>query len=242
MARKTLLNEHEIRKFLKLANITTVGDKKIHEMGGMPSMGGGAYERDDDEHLEDELGATEDELGAEDELADDEGDELGLADDELADDDLEIDGMETADREELMADVVRAVADALGIADRVDVEAGEGDAMDDMDDLGAEPMDMEPEAALAPEEGGEESLEEPVDLGDEEEEDPMMEDTKKDDELNDDEDDGARGEKKGDKAYVNEDEIVAEVAKRVAARLQNESSKEKMVDALAERILKRLTK
>ncbi len=245
MARKTLLNEHEIRKFLKLANITTVGDKKIHEMGGMPSMGG-AYERDDEEHLEDELGATEDELGAEDQLADDEGDELGLADDELADDDLEVDGMETADREELMADVVRAVADALGIADRVDVEAGEEDAMDDMDDLGAEPMDMEPEAALAPEEGGEESLEEPADLGDEEE-DPMMEadvdeGTKKDDELNDEEDDGARGEKKGDKAYVNEDEIVAEVAKRVAARLQDESSKEKMVDALAERILKRLTK
>jgi len=35
---------------------------------------------------------------------------------------------------------------------------------------------------------------------------------------------------------------VAEVAKRVAARLQRENKKEKMVDHLAERIMKRLTK
>ena len=34
MARKTLLNEQEIRQFLKLANITTVGEEQIQEMGG----------------------------------------------------------------------------------------------------------------------------------------------------------------------------------------------------------------
>ena len=39
-----------------------------------------------------------------------------------------------------------------------------------------------------------------------------------------------------------EDDIVAEVAKRVAARLQQDNEREAMVDALAERIMKRLTK
>jgi len=39
-----------------------------------------------------------------------------------------------------------------------------------------------------------------------------------------------------------QDDIVNEVARRVAARLQKENSKSVMVDQLAERILKRLTK
>ena len=39
-----------------------------------------------------------------------------------------------------------------------------------------------------------------------------------------------------------QDDIVAEVAKRVAARLQAENRKEEMVDVLAERIMQRLTK
>jgi len=125
-------------------------------------------------------------------------------------------GMDDAEREEVLADVVAAVAQALGIEDRVEVEAGEEDAMDDMD-MGDEPMDMEPEAALAPDEGGEQSLEEPADLelaGDDEEEPVQM----------------------------SEDEIVAEVARRVALRLKEERSRDNMADVLAERIMKRLTK
>ena len=180
MARKTLLNESEIRKFLKLANITTVGDQKIQEMGAMPS-GGGAYDREDEDPMGDEPEAVEvgaDELPAEEPLGVEEP-EMGLEDDDLG-----VDDMDTAGREELMADVVRAVADALGIADRVDVEAGEEDAMDDMDAMGDDPMDLEPEAALAPDEGGEESLEEPADLGNDEDEEeiPMMEEEEIEDE------------------------------------------------------------
>ena len=41
--------------------------------------------------------------------------------------------------------------------------------------------------------------------------------------------------------YENQDDIVNEVARRVAARLQSENDKSNMVDALAERIMKRLT-
>ena len=91
--------------------------------------------------------------------------------------------------------------------------------MDDMG-MGDEPMDMgmEPEAALAPEEGGEDSLEGPDDLGVE---------------LEDDEEEPVQ---------MSEDEIVAEVARRVARRLKEERSRDNMADVLAERIMKRLTK
>ena len=224
MARKTLLNEQEIRKFLKLANITTVGDQKIEEMGGAP-MGGGSYARDDDEEP-----AADDGLG--DEVEVDVDAELPVEDEPMADEpedvgaELDVGGLDVSDKEELMADVVRAVADALGIADRVDVEAGEdeGEAMADLD---AEPaLDLEPEAALAPEEGGEDSLEEPADLGvgdDEEDEDPVMEEDE-------------------DTYQLSEEDVVAEVARRVAQRLQDANRKEAMVDTLAERILNRLTK
>jgi len=42
--------------------------------------------------------------------------------------------------------------------------------------------------------------------------------------------------------YENQEDLVNEVAKRVAARLQAQKGQENMVDALAERIMKRLTK
>lgn len=204
MAHKTLLTEGEIRQFLKLANLKNVGDDKIHEYGGM--MPG---ERDEE--------AVED-AGDMPPMADD---AMDMADDadamvDDADDMGAMGGMDDAEREEVLADVVAAVAQALGIEDRVEVEAGEEDAMDDMD-IGDEPMDMEPEAALAPDEGGEQSLG-PDDLGledDEEEEEPVQ---------------------------MSEDDIVAEVARRVALRLKEERSRDNMADVLAERIMKRLTK
>lgn len=42
--------------------------------------------------------------------------------------------------------------------------------------------------------------------------------------------------------YENQDQVVAEVARRVTARLQRETKKEEIADQLAERIMKRLTK
>ena len=206
MAHKTLLTEGEIRQFLKLANLKNVGDDKIHEYGGM--MPG---ERDEE--------AVED-AGDMPPMADD---AIDMADDadamvDDADDMGAMGGMDDAEREEVLADVVAAVAQALGIEDRVEVEAGEEDAMDDMD-IGDEPMDMEPEAALAPDEGGEQSLG-PDDLGVE---------------LEDDEDEE-------EPVQMSEDDIVAEVARRVALRLKEERSRDNMADVLAERIMKRLTK
>ena len=78
-----------------------------------------------------------------------EGAELDIDADD-ADLDMDDDGagdIDVSDREEIMADVVAAVAKALGIEDRVEVEAGEEDAMGDMG-LGDEPPG--PEAPRCP--------------------------------------------------------------------------------------------
>tara|TARA_R110002153_G_scaffold12631_3_gene47194 strand:- start:1528 stop:2181 length:654 start_codon:yes stop_codon:yes gene_type:complete len=214
MARKTLLTEGEIRQFIKLANLTNVSDHKIQEM-----YGGDAYGRDEEDMMEpgpeqgpeeldmavadadDELASDEMEMGAEDEM------EGGSAD------------LDVSEREALMADVVAAVAQALGIEDRVDVASSEDDGDDmGMDDMGMDDMGMdddgmgsleEPDLG-APEGGDEESL------ADEEEED--------------------------EEGALSQSDIVAEVARRVATRLKKENKREVMVDTLAERIMQRLSK
>ena len=222
MARKTLLTEGEIRQFIKLANLTNVSDHKIQEM-----YGGDAYGRDEEDMMEpgpeqgpeeldmavadadDELASDEMEMGAEDEM------EMG-AEDEMEGGSADLD---VSEREALMADVVAAVAQALGIEDRVDVASSE-DAGDDMgmDDMGMDDMGMdddgmgsleEPDLG-APEGGDEESL------ADEEEED--------------------------EEGALSQSDIVAEVARRVATRLKKENKREVMVDTLAERIMQRLSK
>ncbi len=221
MARKTLLTEGEIRQFIKLANLTNVSDGKIQEMYG----GGTAYGRDEEDTMEEgpedgpeELDMAVSDPDAEDELDGEMGAEMGP---EMADDAMDMDAadsMDVSEREALMADVVAAVAQALGIEDRVDVEASDEDDMGDMDDMGVD-MGMDDmgdleEPDLGAPEGGDD-----LSLADEEEE---------DEELPQD-------------LEMKNDELVAEVARRVASRLKNEQSREVMVDTLAERIMKRLT-
>ena len=107
MARKKLLSEGEVRQFMKLANLGPLSETYFTN---------NPLEEESEE--EKKLHATEDELGAEDHLADEEGDELDVADDELA-----LDGGGEGDNEELLARVVQAVADELGV--EVDVEGAE---------------------------------------------------------------------------------------------------------------------
>ena len=258
MARKTLLTEGEIRQFMKLANLGPLGNEKIQEMGGMP------YNRDaEEEAMGDELSDMDSEADREgDEIDDLEGD-LDVADDEIADDDMDMSGIGDDEKETLMADVVQAVADALGISDQVSIEAGsEGGedldalAVDDEEIAGVDAMAMEPEMGDM---GGEEE----VAFDDEEEvEDPMMEKRQKYGGNKGDIPDAdrkkkghhGRGQKRKETAeeegeinkesveLSEEDDIVAEVAKRVAARLQQDNERDAMVEKLAERIMKRLTK
>jgi len=220
MARKTLLNEREIRKFLKLANITTVGDDKIQEMGGAM-----AYNRDDDMDADADLGDAEADVEAADDLdadAEIDLDDLG-GDDEPGHSDLDVgDGAQLdADvAEDIFADVANAVAQALGIEDRVDIEAGDAAGAEGGDEMelapAAEPpapdLDAEPEPA--PELDAAADDEDPAELSEDE---PF--------ELSEDD---------------FEDSIVNEVSRRVIDRLNKENRKTKMVDELAERIMNRL--
>ena len=202
MARKTLLNEAEIRRFMKLANMGPLGNEK------MEGMYPGA--RDD------ELEATEDELGGMDAMADSEGDEiddlegdLGAADDELAVDDAAMDDMGAGDGmmvsvDDFMAAFEVALEDVTGeeVDSTVDLE-GEG-ALDDADPEGLEGGDVSldgPEAEPVPD----------VDPG-------AMEDE-----------------------LAMQEQIVNKVAARVAKRLVKENRKAAMTDELTERIFKRLT-
>tara|TARA_R110000824_G_scaffold275336_1_gene464033 strand:+ start:6963 stop:7574 length:612 start_codon:yes stop_codon:yes gene_type:complete len=203
MARKTLLTESEIRQFMKLANLPAVGGNRLNQLAETYAddkkdpPGNRVYQEQDD--LEAELGAVEDELGAEDEFADEEGAELDDLGDLEGEDDLE--GLEDEGGEGGMVsvdDFMSALEDALEnvLGEPVSVD---DEGMGDEEELGGEEemsMDME----LGPE-GGEEEFE--------------MED---------------------------EEELVAEVARRVAARLAGANKSAVMVDQLAERILKRLTK
>jgi len=99
MPKKALLNESQVRQFMKLASLQpltpgfveglTKGDpdEEMDESHGRGRREGAAgYNKPDnntrpkglteEEDLEAELGATEDELGAEDQFADEEADEL----------------------------------------------------------------------------------------------------------------------------------------------------------------------
>ena len=214
MARKTLLTESELRRFMKLADMRPVGEKRIQEMG-VPYG---------DREEEDRIDDLEGDLDADDDVEAELGDELDVADDELAvDDELPGEPMDApaadADVEAKFAEFMQQVAgvarDVLGI--EVDVE----ESGDMGDDLGGEEVAMGDEVEMDPM-GGEEELDVAADVevspeGGEEEEvvADMME---------------------------NEEDMVAEITKRVAARLQQENKQAQMVDELAERIMKRLTK
>lgn len=207
MARKTLLTEAEIRQFMKLANLGPLATPKLNEMGyGTQDIA----ERDEEDELEDELHATEDELGAEDHVADDEGDEIGALDDldaELGADDGA--GVGEADVEEL----VQALADTIQQVTGVDIAVEGGADEAPMDDVEAvDDMEID-DVALG---GGEEDV--AIDSEEEIEELPANRD------------------------MYNENDIVNEVARRVVARLNAAQRQEDLTDALAERIMQRLTK
>ncbi len=222
MARKTLLTENELRRFMTLANMRPVGDRRLQEMGEFSVE----EEMAGDEEVED-LEAT---FGG-DELPGEPDDALALdaeeAPEELPMDDMALDadaGAEPALEEkftEFMTQVAAVAQEVLGIDVAVegDEEAGELDMAPEEDELAV--VDDVEMSEPTGEEGGE--LEMDADVEVEEEDPPGM--------------GGLRYE-----ANANDDELVAEVARRVAARLQKGTRQAEVVDQLAERIMKRLTK
>ena len=201
MARKTLLTESELHRFMKLASISPLGEKKIQEMGYGNAPPAARDPNDLGEEEEILMGGDEPPV----EMPSDEpemDDELGMGDEPAMEAAPEGD-MELTDDE---AQAIIVLADKL----RAAMGGEEGDAE----------MELEPEDDLEAPEGGDTEMDT---MDAEEEEDPMLEGEKDDD----DED---------------EEAIVAEVARRVAARLKAESKKEVIVNQLAERIMKRLSK
>ncbi len=212
MARKTLLTEGEIRQFMKLADLTPIGTVRLSEMGY--DMPG---KHDDEDELEDELHGTEGELGDMDADVHDKDDEIDDLEADLgaADDELGMDDMGgggAETAEELVVDLLGLVQD-WAESHNVDMA---------VDTAGEEEMGVEDEVVVDDEvslDGGGEGEEElEMDMGVE-------------DEMALEED-----------APAPTDDLVAEVARRVAQRLAAENSKQEMVDELTERIFNRITK
>ena len=227
MARKTLLTESEIRQFMKLANI-----KPLQEMGGelpVPGM------RDDEE---DEPGMRDMREAERDDKDEDPPGMRGMREGE--DEDEDPPGMrDMREEEEMEMDAEEAPAPEGGEEMEMDMDLG--DPAPDMDaDMGgkeeefadivdklADLLGLDADVEVGGDEGmggeamGDEGgdLEGAMDAPAGDDEDPMME-------LADDE--------------LNEDDIVQEVARRVAARLLREKKQEDVATKLAERIFRRL--
>ena len=142
MARKKLLTEGEIRQFMKLANLRPVGKQRLSEM--YPGA------RDEEET---ELAG---ELGAEDAIADEEGDELGAMDDEMAMDDIdaEPEGGGMVSMDDFMSALEQAIEDVTGEEADVSEDPGEEEEVE-MEMGPDDEMDME--IGMGPE--GEEEVE-----------------------------------------------------------------------------------
>ena len=205
MARNKLLTESEVRRFMKLASVSPVGEERLQEFYDTPA--------ELDEVDEEEIGLEADvEAGMEDPMdepmMDDPMDEPM---DEPVEDEMGDTGMEP-ELEDMLAKGVEALAAAWGIEDRVDVEGDEEAALEEPEeeapleggDLDELPAEMPGELEV----GAEEAVE------------------------------AFPG---GRDMYENQDALVGEVAKRVAARLAKEHKKTEMIDTLTERIFERLT-
>ena len=217
MARKTLLTESELRRFMKLADMRPVGEKRMNEMYGAPAARDLEEDEAEEERKDDELDDLEGDLGAADAALDAPMDEPMAEPLDAPLDDLGAEEAPPLDPEAqaVLATGIQAMADAMGMGDLVTVDVEPADA--EVEDVVDEPALDEPgldEPGLGGLEGGE--------FSPEPDEEPVP----------------------GNTMYQesNEDDMVAEVARRVAARLQKESRQAEVVDQLAERIMKRLTK
>tara|TARA_A100001515_G_scaffold115880_1_gene97561 strand:- start:2613 stop:3251 length:639 start_codon:yes stop_codon:yes gene_type:complete len=153
MARKTLLNESEIRRFMKLANIKPVGDQRLEEMYGVSdykAAGKRDYEEDMDEQVEEELAAesvedTVTELEMEDPMDEPEMDKP--AEDPMDEPEMDMGadvGMKKVDIGEFFSALEAALEDTLG--QEVDIEGDDLDADEGGDDEAADMMDLDLDA------------------------------------------------------------------------------------------------
>jgi len=212
MARKTLLNESEIRRFMKLANMKPVGQERLEEMGGY--MSAKRDDEDEDPGMRDEMMEQEEEemdmkMDMEEKPAEDPMDEPEM---DMDMDEPEMDMGADAGMQINLDDFLSALEGALEkvtgeeVSTDMDMEADEGgddeaaDMKMDMD------MDMDDEPGMR-----------------DDEDEPGMRDS-----MMENEDDDLM------------EARVDRIAKRVAERLMTENKKASNIDALTERIFNRL--
>ena len=227
MARKTLLNEGEIRKFMKLANLGPLSENFLDEV------------EDEEMEVEDEVAVEEPmDLGGEDEVMDAEAElEMPMYEPEVEDDSAG----------ELSPEVQAQVEDALtaflqggdaALAEEFPELAGIMSVETDEEPVEDEVVDAEMEMGPAGDE-----LEMAMDMGEmpdgdlpEDEAAMMQEITKMQEKLQ-----GLRESraKKGTKK-MSQTDLVNEVTQRVTKRLLAESKREQMSDKIAENVIKRI--
>ena len=163
MSDKNLLNENTIRRFMKLANVDTMTDNFISEMGYGKSykadeedrekMEEAANEDDDKEKMEE---SNDEEVVEEDfELTTEEEDDAMEMDAEMGDmdaaDDGDADISLTEEEAQLLIDLGSRLEAAMGDAGEDAMDDMDDEPMDDMDDMDDEPMDdMDDEEDPAP--------------------------------------------------------------------------------------------
>ena len=217
--KKGLLNEGTIRRFMKLAEIDKLSDgfvdglvqEAVEEVE--EGMGMKAYARHEDEEdavEEAHCGQRDDEL---EEMAHEAG--ARHEDEEAPEMDMEPAAEAPAaagDAEAIFTSLVDKII-ALAADHGVEMSRDGGEAEE-----AAPEMDMEPAA-------------DDLEVADE----PMEEGAHEEDEL----DEGAHEEDELEEG-VDEDALVAEITRRVSARLQQESRKDSVAEDLAERIVARI--
>ena len=214
MSNKTLLSEAQIRQFMKLAKLEPLTPGFVHGLRE-------TYTPLEEEDLEAELHATEDELGAEDEFAGEEGDEL----DAMEEPEAELPTVDAAEKMISVTDLLTALEDALEAVTGEEVSAEMDDDMEVEDEVG---MDVDVDAADDMEADTEMGMDddmvaETVSKGSDAEEDESlgMEDGKEADK--DMSEKGrrkvARADARKDESTETTDELVEQITKRVAARI-----------------------
>ena len=219
--KKGLLNEGTIRRFMKLAEIDELSDgfvsglvqETVEEVE--EGMGMKAYARHEDEEdavEEAHCGQRDDEL---EEMAHEAG--ARHEDEEAPEMDMEPAAEAPAaggDAEAIFTSLIDKII-ALAADHGVEMSRDGGEAEEAAPEMD---MDMEPAA-------------DDLDVADE----PMEEGAHEEDEL----DEGAHEEDELEEG-VDEDALVAEITRRVSARLQQESRKDSVAEDLAERIVARI--
>ena len=192
MSNKTLLSESQVRQFMKLARLEPLTPGFVHGLRE-------TYSPLEEEDVEAELHATEDELGAEDEFAGEEGDEL----DAMEEPEAELPTVDAAEKMISVTDLLTALEDALEAVTGEEVSA-------EMDD----DMEVEDEVEMGVDVDAADDMEADTEM--EMDDEAMLEEAG--DKKGDESDDDLDYEKKNESTKAT-DELVEQITKRVAARI-----------------------